>query len=974
MRKFLSGITALALALSVVTPPAFAASQLDRSDIEDILSTYSVGGAVPSYSAYEKLYANARPDKEITISASDYVRYLSGDESAVPETDGTDVVTAEDALIEYDFTVAEEGYYEMSIVYNPIEGKGAEIQRSFFLDGELPYRELALVQFSRVWQNKMAYGQDSAVSLTWEKDNQGNDLKPTMKENPQWIDTYVYDSDGYVTRPLTLHLTAGTHTLTIHSIREPMLLRSVTLSNGEDEKPYAEVKAALDASGAKDSSGQIITIEGEDALRTSSQMLYPVQDQGSPAITPSSPKELLNNSIGGNPWRLTGQWVEWVFDVEQAGYYYIGMHDKQNFKRGIYVSRKITIDGEVPFSELLDYGFKYTQNWRYETLNTTSDKDGEAYKVYLTAGSHTLRMEAVLGDFAEIVATVRDAVYELNAIYREVIRLTGTAPDTNRDYQIERSLPLLSSEMAAVRDALTGTIDELRRVAGRGSDRERVLITMRDQLTLLINDNERFGKQVNAFRVNVRACGTWLNEAMSQPLQIDRIDFYSPDVTVKIPNNTVFDGVGYEFSRLFYSFVVNYNAIGNVAAADDSKTITLWVGSGRDQANVVKSLIDEYFTKETGVSVNLLLVDMGTLLQATLAGQGPDVAIQVGGDLPMNYGTRDAVADLSQFADLDEVRTWFAPSAMVPYEYNGQTFGLPETQAFPMLFYRKDILAELKLELPQTWDDINVTMAVLAHNQMELGVLPAEPIFAMLLYQNGGEYYNAKATRSALDSEEAVNAFKQYSELYTDYKLDRATSVEERFRTGETPIIIQDYSFYNNLQVSAPDIKGIWGMAPVPGTLKEDGTIDRSVGSYGSACVMMEASEKKNETWEFMKWWTSAETQIMFGREMESLMGSAARVPTANIEAFKTMPWPVADFKALEYQFGWAKGIPQVPGGYFSWRNVNNAFYSVTTLESERALGEENAISTPREALTDKVILINDEIRYKRTEFGLPLE
>ena len=330
----------------------------------------------------------------------------------------------------------------------------------------------------------------------------------------------------------------------------------------------------------------------------------------------------------------------------------------------------------------------------------------------------------------------------------------------------------------------------------------------------------------------------------------------------------------------------------------------------------------------------------------------------------MNYGLRNAVADLSQFDDLSEVVSRFNKSAMEAFQFDGATYGLPETQTFPMMFYRKDILKELGLEVPKTWDEVKVVMTVLSKNQMEIGMLPGENIFAMILYQNGGSYYNEDASRSALDSDAAINAFKEYCEFYTDYKLDQATVVDERFRLGECPIIISDYTLYNNLQVSAPDIKGLWGMAPVPGVLREDGTIDNTVGSTGAACIMMEDNADTAASWEFLKWWTSAQTQIDYGREMESLMGSAARIATANLEAFEALPWPNTEREALMEQFSQVRGIPQVPGGYFSWRNVNNAFYRVTTLT--------NSVS-PREELMDKVLLINSEIDYKRKEFGLSL-
>ena len=197
-----------------------------------------------------------------------------------------------------------------------------------------------------------------------------------------------------------------------------------------------------------------------------------------------------------------------------------------------------------------------------------------------------------------------------------------------------------------------------------------------------------------------------------------------------------------------------------------------------------------------------------------------DAVLNTGNDTPVNYGLRHAVLDLTQFEDYDEVISRFAESAVVPFSFNGATYALPDTMTFPMMFYRKDILAEIGLEIPQTWDDVKVAMSVLSKNQMEFGMLPSEQIFAMLLYQAGGEYYNEDGSASALDSDIAINVFRKYCEYYTDYKLDKATSVEERFRTGECPIIIADYTTYNNLQVSAPDIAGLWDFTQVPGTLQ----------------------------------------------------------------------------------------------------------------------------------------------------------
>ncbi len=344
--------------------------------------------------------------------------------------------------------------------------------------------------------------------------------------------------------------------------------------------------------------------------------------------------------------------------------------------------------------------------------------------------------------------------------------------------------------------------------------------------------------------------------------------------------------------------------------------------------------------------------------------------LNTGNDTPVNYGLRHAVLDLTQFDDFESVTGRFSSSSLVPFSFNGATYALPETQTFPMMFYRKDILAEIGLEVPTTWEEVKVAMTVLAKNQMEFGMLPSEQVFAMLLFQNGGQYYTENGDASALDSDIAVSVFKQYCEYYTDYKLDAATSVEERFRTGECPIIISDYTTYNNLQVSAPDIAGLWDFTVVPGTVQEDGTINHATGSAGLADIIMADTDHPEESWQFLKWWTSAETQTLYGREMESLMGASARVATANLEALANLSWPIRDYRELMSQFNAVQGIPQVPGGYYTWRNVNNAFYSVTTDTSSTG---RTSVATPREELMDKVLYIDAEIDYKREEFGLPL-
>ena len=521
---------------------------------EDYKKVLNYTAEYQGYEAYKEGLENVkRPETSYEINGADYVTCEGMEPEVLTDyegMEGTSVYTEESGMLTYEVDIAEEGMYEFGISYYPVAGNGSSIQRSFFVDGELSYRELSLIEFSRVWVN---------TSDIWDEDNQGNDLKPTQMEAPEWLFSRFYDQDGYVTEPLSIFLTKGKHEITVVSRREPMILHSIYLQNEESLFDYKTVYEQQKKDGVSDTSGQSIEIQAEYATKKSSRMLYPVQDQSSPAITPYSAKELKNNSIGGNSWRLTGQWIEWEFDADADGFYNITLHSKQNFVKGIYVSRKIMIDGEVPFEELNHYGFTYDSTWKMTTL---SDASGEPYRFYLNKGHHTLRMQVVLGDFAGVISDVQSIVTELNSEYRKIIRITGVSPDEYRDYQIEKRLPELEGELKVIRDELDEVLNTLDTLGVAGSE-ETVIITMRDQLNEILRDTEKITKMVKAFKTNVSALGTWITNAQQQPLQLDAIYITSPDQKVTEENGSVAAGVVHEFKKLFYSFIVDYNAIGN---------------------------------------------------------------------------------------------------------------------------------------------------------------------------------------------------------------------------------------------------------------------------------------------------------------------------------------------------------------------------------------------------------------------------
>lgn len=864
--------------------------------------------------------------------------------------------TAEGSCVSWQVTVEEEGLYSLYLHYYLPEGKGKEVRRTLRLDGEIPYDAAIGIKFRRVYAD---------AQETLEHDAQGNELRPQQKEIFRWSWSALEDSRGYVARPLQLYLSAGDHLITLEAESEPMVISQLVLKAMDTVPAYTDAAAAYEAAGYGPGAATI-HVEAEDATAKSSPMLYARADRSGPAVEPHDPRQTRINTIGGSSWSQTGQWLEWTVDVQQEGLYSLTFNVRQDFVRGTKVLRQLTIDGAVPFLEAEQIGFAYQMGWKHVTF---ADESSAPYLVYLTAGQHTLRLTNVLGDAAEAVRQVEQAVNNLNTIYRQVVMITGTEPDGYRDYQLGAKLPLLRDELLVERNRLQQVLDAFEAENGTLGEREAPIQTMIYQLDKLHQDVERLVSSLGDFRSAIGSLGTWLTTAMENPLQLDSFDLIPAGQPIDLKEPSAWESLVYAVQNYLASFTIDYNSLSSAEGADT--IITIWVATGRDQANIIKTMVDNLFTETTGIGVEIAMVDVNSLLPAVLAGQGPDVAMLIDGSLPMNYAMRGAVADLTQFADFEAVTERFHSEAMVPFTYRDACYALPETLSFPMMFYRKDILSEIGMSVPQTWDEVKAAISVLAKNNMFFGMgslsatgssgMNVITPYAMLLYQQGGRFYTEDGLTCALSEKEGIEAFKEFVKYYSDYTLERDYDFANLFRSGVMPIGLGDMSMFNTLQVFAPELDGLWGFACVPGTVDENGQINNAVPCGGMASVIMEGSDDKEASWEFLKWWTSTETQVLYAQELETLLGAAARYPTANQAAFERLAWNTKDLAQILKQYQSIRSVPQVPGGYYTSRCLANAFYDVLV---------GNNIG-PREALIDQVAIIDEEIRVKRREFGL---
>ncbi|MCR4962068.1 MAG: extracellular solute-binding protein [Lachnospiraceae bacterium] len=928
-----------------------------------------------TYSGYMNAHADAK-DSTQTVDV-DLFNYTSeGNVTVESDVEGIDkaLFTDNEARVTWKVNIPEDGFYNIYIEYLIPKSRGVQAERGVYINGECPYEIARNITFSRIWTD----GGPKKI------DNQGNEIRPTQVEVFDWQSAYLRDDMGYVIEPLKFYFEKGENELTFESQNEPMYLKKVSVAAVCVEPTYEEYITANSGKSTGGAAGDFLEIvQGEDSTIRSESSLYAKFDRSSPTTQPNSVTYTVLNYVGGETWRDNGQWIEWEFEVPADGYYNIMLKARQNYSRGNVSNRRIYIDGEVPFKELNEVSFSYKNDWECKDL---ADEDGIPYNFYLTKGKHTIRLEATLGGLGAILEELENSTFRLNNVYRKLLVYTGANPDQYRDYKININYPEIMEAMKLESMRLFKTVDDMVAYSGQKADQIASAQTVAQQLERFCRKPQKITLEFTTFKDNVTALGTaQLNLSLSR-LDIDYIAISGTNVQPKKEKANFFTKAWHEIKSFAASFYVDYNSVGDVydEKAKDTKVIKVWVLTGRDQGTILKSMIDDSFTPNTGVPVNVEIVDQGALLSAVMAGRGPNVVLTVGSNLPVDFALRGASVDITQFEGWEEVLSHYQESSYEQFRLDGAIYGVPETQTFNVMFYRKDVLEELGLTPPNTWQELIEMLPTIQGNNLSVGIPSASgsssttaastsvmsnnpdlSMYFSLLYQNGGDMYNEAGTYTTVDDEAGIKAFDDYERYFNDYGLPAIYDFVSRFRSGEMPIGIASYQTYNTLMVSAPEIRGLWDFTLIPGTeyTLEDGStyIDRSDFVAGTATMMIDCHDgKKNESWEFMKWWADPDTQVRFGREIEALLGSSARYATSNRDAFSQLSWSYHDIQILNAQWDWTVGIREVPGGYYTGRHITNALRKVI-----------NDKDDTRETIIDYSVKIDDEIMRKRKEFGM---
>ncbi len=937
----------------------------DTSTSSDTANVNLVSDSKNSYKNYIAKYDNAgMPTEDVTFDITDYT--ADGAQTEIVDFEGEKDCVAwldSEGTLTWKFNVKTAGLYNMEMFYYPVAGKNTTVEVELKIDGEYPFDETKLIELDRYWRNETVIEYDALKK---------NQKRPPQVEYDCWVTYPIKDKDGLINTPYYFYLSEGEHELSVTGVKTNIYMKNIRFFNSEALPTYDSIKPTQEQIENTPAlpNNQAILIEAETPKYTTSSTLYPTYDRTDYTVSPSHPVNKRYNTIGESTWDQATQTIVWEVDVPAAGYYNINFKARQSTMRGFFSNRRVYINGVVPCEELNDIKIKYSPDWQSVHL---TDANGEDMYVYLEAGTNTIALEAIPGDIGAVMQRLDDVIYNLNYYYRRILMITGPSPDEYNDYFLDEQIPELIDVFKSTIDSLYAEKAGIEALTGQGSEAS-TLQTMAVILQMAVKDPDDIPQMISSIKDQISAVSAWMRDYRDQPLELDYIEVKSVHDNYKDATNHFFSQLAFGFQSFIGSFFEDYTSISETT----TKSLNVWVSLGRDQATVVNELVASEYNPDHSTQISVRLVQ-GAVLEATLAGKGPEVALFIGGDFPVVCASRGLLVNMKDFPDYDEVVKRFTPDVTTLYEFNGGVYGIPLTENFPMMFYRTDVLEELGLDAPESWTELINMLPDLQRKYLEVGlILPsnissqvfdAGNTFVLMMLQTGQSLYNfdqasGQYTSTTFETEAAVEAFTNWTKFYTVYDFDQTYDAFTRFRTGEMPILIQNYAtFYSQLNVAAPEIKGLWDFKHVPGTIRTDDSgntvLDYTSNSGSSGAVIFNSCSDISAAWDFIKWFTTTDVQVEYGKTIEAIMGPMGRYDTANVEALSQLNWSTAEYNKIIDQMNNLREVPIIPASYAVTRNVYNAFRAVV-----------NNQKNPRYQLSSYNRDINEEIIRKLKDLG----
>ncbi len=874
------------------------------------------------------------------------------------ETDSYDWL--DDNIVTVDVHIEQSGLYAVMFDYTSQTTTHLPITIAMSVNGVTPYYEASQITLRTLWTEK---------TFDLATDRYGNDVSSEQEVVNQSQQSILRDSE-YLYEALYIYLEEGDNTISFEKEYGELLLHTISLYSTINYPSYDEYLSMFNSNEPINYYEQI---QAEEATYKNSSMIVRGVSRD-PLVEPFSLTKLKLNILGTDTYNIAGDRVTWTPDISEAGWYYVTFKVKQDTDfRTMY--RTLYVNGEIPFEEVNHVAFPFSDEWHNVTI---SSLDGNPYKIYLAPGDN-LSLEVDSTVFRNNIDYLKATISEISDLGLDVIKLTKNNTDPGIDWDIPEYFPTLESDLQGWIDDIETVISHQRLLDGYSKDSQIIqdLQAAIDKLIQIKSDMNELPRMLTVLSTGsssaLQLISTQLDALTTQKMEMDAVYITSIDQDIPDPTPSSFQSIWVGVERFFLSF---FDSSYEEHASEEE--LEVWVNRSRQYADVIQQLADKQFTPESGVKVKVSIINNdGKLLLANSANQQPDVALGVSAWIPNEYGMRGMLYDLTKANDFTDTISVFHDEQLVPMTYNNSLYGLPETENFYVLFYRKDILVdELGLEVPNTWNDVLDILPTLNRYGMSFYVplsnanaFKSFDATAPFIYQFGGEIYSSDGFGVELDSVESLQALEFMTDLYTEYGTPvQISSFFNSFRYGTVPIGIGDFGMYLQLTNAASDIRGLWDIALVPGVEHEvynqetssyETVINRSMPGAQQASVIFEKSDKKDDAWKFLQWWMATDTQTTYSETLINTLGSRYIWNSANVEAFTNLRINEEHKSVILEQWTNLKETQKIPGSYIIEREISNVWNSVVYEDANL-----------RSAVSDATIKINKEINRKMVEFG----
>lgn len=876
-------------------------------------------------------------------ASNDY--FYTGDKAV--DLEETNVAT-------YTVDVPTAGLYSILVDYYVKDTVLNNLTLAVRINGEVQFDDALTVDVPLIWEDD---------SKTFVLDTYGDEALPEQNRVLSWFSLPLYNNTYTTSDPLYFYFEAGENTITIENVMSgAMLLGDLQLKSPVSLESYdAYLQSHEDAASPE----SLLTIDATQYVSKNSSYvrLYSFQ---SPSVSPFDAVNKKLNVINGGAWYRSGQSVTYEFTVDTTGLYKINLHylnDKDEYS----VFRSIYIDGEIPFAELRNYEFPVTgqSTWANETLgNDTTD-----FQVYLTAGVHQITFRADIDAVNEELRNIQLLVDHINAFALNILKITGVNIDENRKWEFTKYIPetvsYLESYDVLIRHAVVTLSEHSDKLDNSAT--LAYLKTAVSTLQTILLEPDKIPLYLDALYSGTgsitQMLGDSLTSVSNQPLYLDNFSVYN-DATFDRANATFLQKLGSQIRTFTASFTEK-----KYVTESNPEAVNVWVNRSLIYVDLMQKMADQYFA-QTGIQIKIsIMPDANKLILANAAGQTPDVALGLASYMPFDLAIRGAIQDLSEFDDFWTVADSFSPGAFIPYILEDGVYALPETLEFHALVYRIDTMNALGLNVPSTWEDVIDMLPTLQRYGMNFyyptsGGSSLKWFYqtSALIYQYGGSLYSDDGLTTTIASEKSYQGLKLLADLYTTYSLPSyVASFYNSFRYNTLPIGIIDFNTYLTLKNAAPELTGQWALALYPGVEDENGDVQRWYIANGTSAIMFknEDQQKLQDSWTFLKWWMSTQTQTEFAFALQSTYGPEYVWLSGNIDAVGNSPIDASDKSVILEQVKWLVDVPRTPGQYMLERGLSDIWNKVTF----------DGVSI-RVAIDNQVLTINREIYKKMVEFG----